>query len=69
MEWIVGYFSPREETKHPVNAFEALKEAKPIVVSDRMPIILQVIILSQRNLASVIVNSLACRTFANGGWL
>jgi len=41
VEWIVDYFSPKLANDKPVNINDALRGASPIVVTDRMPLILQ----------------------------
>ncbi|KAF8527041.1 peptidase family C78-domain-containing protein [Gautieria morchelliformis] len=40
-EWVMNYFSPASENTRPTNAFNALKGANPIILTDRMPLILQ----------------------------
>ncbi|KAH0584076.1 Zinc finger with UFM1-specific peptidase domain protein [Termitomyces sp. J132] len=40
-DWIVDYFSPKSNSSKPANINDALRGASPIVVTDRMPIILQ----------------------------
>ncbi|KAG6869075.1 hypothetical protein C0993_003395 [Termitomyces sp. T159_Od127] len=40
-DWIVDYFSPKSDSNESVSINDALRGASPIVVTDRMPIILQ----------------------------
>lgn len=40
-DWIVEYFTPKSTPKTPVSVNEALLGASPIVVTDKMPLILQ----------------------------
>ncbi|KAG6819606.1 hypothetical protein H0H93_010330 [Arthromyces matolae] len=40
-DWIVDYFSPKSKLNGPTNLTDVLRGASPIVVTDRMPIILQ----------------------------
>lgn len=40
-DWIVDYFSPKLNTVKSANIHDALRGASPIVVTDRMPLILQ----------------------------
>ncbi|KAF8078135.1 peptidase family C78-domain-containing protein [Lyophyllum atratum] len=41
IDWIVEYFSPKLNTVKSTNIHDALRGASPIVVTDRMPLILQ----------------------------
>lgn len=41
-QWVINYFSPKDSGK-PSNAFAAINGASPIIVSERMPLILQVL--------------------------
>ena len=41
VDWIVDYFSPKLAKDKPANINDALRGASPIVVTDRMPLILQ----------------------------
>ncbi|KAG6874304.1 hypothetical protein C0995_001529 [Termitomyces sp. Mi166 len=40
-DWIVNYFSPKSDSSKSLSINDALRGASPIVVTDRMPIILQ----------------------------
>lgn len=40
-DWIVNYFSPKTYSAESVSVNDALRGASPVVVTDRMPIILQ----------------------------
>ncbi|KIJ29290.1 hypothetical protein M422DRAFT_235323 [Sphaerobolus stellatus SS14] len=39
-QWVINYFTPKDAAR-PSDAFNVLKGANPIVISDRMPLILQ----------------------------
>jgi len=41
VDWIVDYFSPKLSIIKSTNVHDALRGASPIVVTDRMPLILQ----------------------------
>lgn len=41
LDWIVQYFTPLEKPSGQKNVNDALRGACPIVVTDRMPIVLQ----------------------------